>query len=117
MSLFLSAILAVTALRGTLDFSNRTQIGTRGAGGLVGPTLDAETSPEVKLGVHSRRWELTVDYAPRFTGSVAGADPQSYVLHQGRLGARFQDRRGSLWLYQDSGYGRLSLLRSARTPA
>ena len=116
MSLSLSAILVVTALRGTLDLSNRVQLGTR-AGGTIGrPTLDAETSPDVKVSVQSRRWELTADYAPRFTGSVVGQDPQSYVLHQGQLGARFQARRLSLSLSQDAGHGRLSLLSLGAAP-
>lgn len=110
MSLFLSAVLVATALRGTLDLSARAQVASRAGGALAGPTLDAATSPEVKLDVRSRRWELTADYTPRFTGSVAGSDPQSYVLQQGRLGARFQDKRGSLSLYQDTGHGRLSML-------
>ena len=116
MSLLLSAILVATALRGTLDLSNRAQLATRAGGTLVGPALDADTSPEVKLAVSGRRWELTADYAPRFTGSLAGADRQSYVLQQGRLAARIQDRRGSLGLYQDSGYGRLSLLTLGAYP-
>jgi hypothetical protein len=110
VSLFLSAVLVATALRGTLDLSNRAQVGTRAGGILAGPTLDLETGPEVKLGVRSRLWEFSADYSPRFTGSVAGADPQSYVLQQGRIGARYQDRRTSISLYEDTGYGRLSLL-------
>lgn len=116
MSLSLSAILVATALRGTLDLSNRAQLSTRAGGTLAGPALDADTSPEVKLGVRSKRWQLTLDYAPRFTGSLAGADTQSYVLQQGRIGARFQDRRASLSLSQDSGYGRLSLLTLGAYP-
>lgn len=110
MSLLFSAILVATALRGTLDVSNRAQLATRAGGGLAEPTVDADTSPEVKLTVRSRRWELTASYDPRFTGSLAGADRQSYALQQGRLTTRFQDRRGSIALYEDSGYGRLSLL-------
>jgi hypothetical protein len=116
VSLLFSAIFVATALRGTLDVSNRAQLATRAGGGLAEPTLDADTSPEVKLAVRSRRWELTVDYAPRFTDSLAGADRQSYVLQQGRLGARYQDRRGSVSLYEDSGYGRLSLLTLGAYP-
>jgi hypothetical protein len=110
VSLFLSAALAAAALRGTVDLSNRAQVATRAGGGLPAVALDADTSPEVKLSVRARWWELTADYSPRFTGTLAGGDRQSYVLQQGRLGARFQHRRGSLSLYEDSGFGRLSLL-------
>lgn len=110
MSLSLSAILVATALRGTLDLSNRVQLGTRAGGAVASPTLDAETSPEVKVSVQSHRWELTADYAPRFTGSLVGEDPQSYILHQGQIGARFQARRLSVSFTEDVGHGRLSLL-------
>ena len=110
MSLPFSAILVVTALRGTVDVSNRAQLGVRGGGIRNGATLDAETSPAVKIGVEARRWELTADYAPRFTASVVGDDPQSYVLHQGRLAARLSYRRLAVSLSEDGGYGRSTLL-------
>jgi hypothetical protein len=110
VSLLFSAFLVAAALRGTLDLSNRAQLATRAGGGLPEPTVDADTTPEAKLTVRSRWWDVTASYAPRFTGSLAGAERQSYALHQGRIGARFQDRRGSVYLYEDSGHGRLSLL-------
>jgi hypothetical protein len=116
VSLFFSAILVATALRGTLDVSNRAQLGARGGGNLTGATLDAETSPGVKIGVEARRWELTADYAPRFTASVAGDDPQTYVLQQGRLAARARYHRLSVSLSEDGGYGRSSLLSLGVVP-
>jgi hypothetical protein len=112
----LSAILGLAALRGTVEISNRVQVAARDGVAAAGPTLDVETSPDVKLGVRSRRWELTADYAPRFTGTLLGVAPQSYVLQQSRLGARFQGVRASIELYQDAGYGRLSLLALLADP-
>ena len=116
MSLTLPAILIATALRGTLDLSNRVQLATRAGGSLTDATIDADTSPQVKLGLQTRSWELTADYSPRFTGNRSGGDTQSYLLQQGRLATRFRDRRVSISLTEDGGHGRLSLLSLGAVP-
>lgn len=109
MSPSLVAVLVLAALRGTLDLSNRTLVGAREEAAL-GPVFYAETSPEVKLGLFARRWEFTANYAPRFTGSPFGANAQSYIVQQAQLAGRWHERRASIALFQDSGYGRQSLL-------
>jgi hypothetical protein len=112
----ISAFLLLTALRGTLEISNRTLTGVRDEAAL-GPALYGETSPAVKLGLSARRWELTADYTPRFMWSPFGESSQSYIVQQARLAGRWQERRASITLSQDSGYGRQSLLSLASDQA
>lgn len=116
MSPSITAFLVLTALRGTLELSNRTLTGVRDEVA-IGPVPYAETSPAVKLGLSARRWEFTADYTPRFLWSPFGATTQSSIVQQARLAGRWQERRASITLSQDSGYGRQSLLSLASDQA
>lgn len=116
MSLILSALLALSATRGSVDASARLQVRGRDGAALTGPALDAEAGPELRIAVRSRRWEITTDYAARFSRTVLGADATPSVLQQGSLAARFHDRRTSLSVIEDVGYGSTSFTALASEP-
>ena len=117
MSGVLAALVALAALRGSLEASSRLQVRVRNAASLDGLALDAEVSPDLKLAVRARRWDLTADYSPRFTRNLFGADAQPSIFHQGSLSASFQDRRASLSIQEDAGHGSSSFTVLASDPS
>jgi hypothetical protein len=112
----LAALVAAAALRGSLEASSRLQLRVRDGAALAGPALDAELNPAVRLDVRARRFQLDLDYAPRFTRSLFGADAQPSIFHQGGFSARLQDRRASLSIQEDAGYGSSSFTALAADP-
>jgi hypothetical protein len=100
----ISALVAVAALRGTIDVSVRTEVRARDAsdGAVVG---DLETALNVLAAAKSRQWELKIGYAPRVTlrGDIG---PSPDVLHGVVLGAGYRGRRESLSLYGEWSVGR-----------
>lgn len=116
MSSILAALVALAALRGSLEASSRLQIRVRDGAALTGPALDAEVSPDVKLDLHARRWEIEANYSPRFNRTLFGADAQPSIFHRGGFSVRVQDRRLSLSLQEDAGHGSSSFTVLASDP-
>jgi hypothetical protein len=105
MTPFLSALGTAAALYGTLEISDQSEMRVRSGPGLVGPVVDLETTPTVKIGGHSRQWEISASYAPRFTLLQIGAGAQPAVLHGASVGATLHDRIISISFYEDASYG------------
>ena len=116
MSSILAALVALAALRGSLEASSRLQIRVRDGAALTGPAIDAELSPDVKLGVRARRWEVAANYSPRFNRTLFGADAQPSIFHQGGFSLRVHDRRASLSIQEDAGHGSSSFTVLASDP-
>ena len=116
MSGVLAALVALAALRGSLEASSRLQVRVRNGLALAGPALDAEVNPALKLDLRARRWGVTADYSPRFNRNLFGADVQPSIFHQGSLSARFRDRRASLSIQEEAGHGSSSFTVLASDP-
>jgi hypothetical protein len=104
VSPFVSALVAIAALRGTLDASTRTEVRARNSYDGAA-TFDLETGLDVMAMGRSRRWELKLGYTPRLTlrGDVG---PAPDFMHGVVLGARYTGRRASISLFEEASYGR-----------
>jgi len=106
VSTLVTALVAVAALRGTIDASARTEVRARSSNEGAA-AFDLETALDVMAVGRSRRWELRLGYAPRLTlrGDVG---PSPDVLHGVVLGVGYGGRRASISLHEEGSFGRQS---------
>jgi hypothetical protein len=105
MTPFLSALVPAAALYGTMDVSAQSEVRVRNAVGVAGAVVDLDTTPDVRVGAHARRWEIIADYAPDFSLLQIGAGAQPGILHHGSVSATYHDRRASISCYEEASYG------------
>jgi hypothetical protein len=105
MTPFVSALVTAAVLHGTVEISDLSEVRVRNGPGLAGPVVDLETTPGVKIWLHSRRWEVTAGYAPQLSLLQIGAGAQPSVLHSAGVSATLHDRLSSISFYEDASYG------------
>jgi hypothetical protein len=116
MTDFLSALVTAAALYGTVEVSDQSEMRVRNGSGLAGPVVDLETSPAVKIGVHSRRWEISTGYGPHLTLLQNGSGAQPEVVHRAWGSAVLHDRLTSISFYEDATYGNRTFTSLAPDP-
>lgn len=110
MSGLAAALLLASALKGTLNASDRTAVytvsGAADSSSIVA-AADVSNSPVLSLGLDLRQWTFDVSYLPQFTLHIAEPRVGFEALHSGRLGAAWANRTNRISLSQELAYGGL----------
>lgn len=101
----LSAALVLLALKGTLNASDRTEFRFTDATGSVPAAIDLQTTPSVQSTLAWPGLNLNLAYYPQLTLHLISEATTLELLHSGRFGISFFDRRYRLSLNQDIRYG------------